>query len=195
MTIQKISGGKALIVCLATAVLLSACASSNKAGGASATPRSDAEEGGIQTQAIRTAPAARPAVNHSRPLSQLNTPDAIASREAAARRARAAAPPAPAKVVEKSSVPGFAAFIAAAAANPAPQIQPSAAGTLQKGSKVHVRSGASLHARPSADSETTAIAQNAELELGQQLSNAGGSWWYIAAGNDSGWLLQSDITR
>lgn len=187
MTIKTGSGNKALFTCLATIVLLSACASR---GGVGDAPRSDAEAEGIQTRAIRTAPAARPASNDSRPLSQLNTPDAIASREATARRARATATAAP--TVADSSAPGLSHFLAVAAANPAPQPR---SGAWQKGSKVLVRSGTALHARPSAGSETTALVQDAELELGPQVYNAGGYWWYVSVGNDTGWLSQSDSTR
>lgn len=54
---------------------------------------------------------------------------------------------------------------------------------------------ASLRARPSASSEGTPIAPATELELGPQIYNADGYWWYVTAGKDSGWLLQADIQR
>lgn len=174
------------LVIAGSVLWLGACASP-----APVAPGRDSEEGGIQSRAIRTAPMARQERNESRPLSALNTPEAIAAREAAARRARATAP---LPVADKSSTPGLSAFLAAAAANPAPQPPTTgAAGPLQTGSKVRVRSGAVLHARPSIGGSSAAITAGAELELGQQVSNAGGRWWYVAAGSDSGWLSQADI--
>lgn len=170
---------------LAASLSLGACASR----GAAAASKGDAEDRGIQSRAIRTAPAARPARNESRPLSALNTPEAIAAREAAARRARA-----PAGSTAESSAPGLAAFLAAAADNPAQQVQ-SGASALQKGSRVRVNDGATLRARPNAAGETVTLMQGGELELGPSVYNAGGTWWYVAVGNDSGWLLQTDIAR
>ena len=67
--------------------------------------------------------------------------------------------------------------------------------TLQKGDKVQVKSGTLLYAQPNKASQTAAITQDAELELGPQMYNAGGNWWYVTAGKESGWLLQADIAR
>lgn len=53
---------------------------------------------------------------------------------------------------------------------------------------------ASLRARPSASSEG-APAPATDLELGPQIYNADGYWWYVTAGKESGWLLQADIQR
>ena len=71
-----------------TALLVLGCGSRGpvSAGGGEAEARS-----GIQTRSIRSAPAAERARNESKPLSELNTPDAIAAREAAARSAGPAA--------------------------------------------------------------------------------------------------------
>jgi len=175
----------ATLVIAGSTIWLGACTSS-----APVAPVRDSEEGGIQSRAIRTAPMARQEHNESRPLSALNTPEAIAAREAAARRARATTTP---PVADKSSTPGLSAFLAAAA-NRTPQTPaPSEAGIVQTGSKVRARNGAVLHARPSVGSSSAAINSGAELELGQQVNNAGGRWWYVVAGSDSGWLSQADI--
>lgn len=195
MTCRKGFASKGMMASLAAAVLLSACASSGSGGGPRASsrsnaPHSDAEEGGIQTRAIRTAPAARPARNESRPLSALNTPEAIAAREAAARRARQAA----ASSTAESSAPGLAAFLAAAAENTALPVQGDAS-ILQKGSRVRLQSGMVLHARPNVGSETVTLLEEVELELGPSVYNAAGTWWYVAVGNDSGWLLLGNTAR
>lgn len=162
-------------------LLQSGCAALGGVGSAgSAGPQYE----GIKTRAIGSAPATQPANNPSRPLSQQNTPSAVAAREAAARRSR-----------ELSAT----ATVTPTAANPGPGISlatsPSQSQTLQKGSKVRVRSGTALHAQPNMASQTAAITQDAELELGPQIYNAGGYWWYVTAGKESGWLLQADIAR
>ena len=170
------------------ALLLAACAAP---GGASSAGGSVAESsvsgGGIQTSSIRAAPAARQAANESRPLSELDTPEAIAAREAAAR----SAPPRPAAAV---AAPAAAAPSATAATEAAPSAHQQNT-ALQKGATVRARSGALLHARPSVSGDTVPAPAAADLVLGPQIYNAGGYWWYVTAGKDAGWLLQSDIQR
>lgn len=156
----------------------------------------DAKGGGIQTRSMHSAPATQNTPNDSRPLSELNTPDAIAAREMAARngslKAAASAP-----VTAPLAAPLASASATAATeqllitADPHKQLP-----GLQKGMKVRARSGASLRTRPSDSSEMLqSVALNSELELGPQVYNAAGYWWYVTAGKETGWLLQTDITR
>ncbi len=178
-----------------TAVLcLPACASRGGdvfAGSAEAQPEYG---GGIQTRAIRAAPAARSAQNESRPLSELNTPDAIAAREAAARNTGGR--PVAAAGSGSQSASATAATEAVLAASTGKGNSHSRAPALQKGGKVRVRNGAALHSRPNASSEKLlAINIEGELELGPQVYNADGYWWYVQVGKETGWLLQTDILR
>ncbi|MES2683103.1 MAG: hypothetical protein V4650_06240 [Pseudomonadota bacterium] len=147
--------------------------------------------GGIQTRSMGAAPASREAVNESKPLSELNTPEAVAAREQSARSApRSTAPAAPRPPVTPENSETAAAEALLASADPHKQ---NAA--LQKGAKVRARSGASLRSRPSDTSEIIAIPSNIEIELGPQVYNAAGYWWYATAGKETGWLLQADIAR
>ena len=173
--------------------LLAACA-----GRGAATAGGEPEYSGIQTSSMQTAPKSQAARNDSRPLSELNTPDAIAARESAARNSRSAPPLVVAKkaalVVATAAVSAAphsvaAAVDAALAANNPHQKNAS----LQKGSTVRVRSDASLRARPNASSESVPVGAAAQVELGPQIYNAGGYWWYVTAGKESGWILQSDL--
>lgn len=162
--------------------LVGGCASK---GGDSASGGGEPEYTGIQTRAIRAAPATQQAKNESRPLSELNTPAAIAAREAAP------STPPPRTVVPAAPVARTAAAPAMApVAAPAHQQIP----VLRKGAKVRAYGNASLRARPSASSEGTP-APATDLELGPQIYNADGYWWYVTAGKESGWLLQADIQR
>lgn len=175
---------------VSAALLLSACA--NRGGDTAGGPVEEAvSAGGIQTSAIRAAPATQGARNESRPLSELNTPEAVAAREAAARsapRRPAEAPLAPASP-DNSATAATEALMASN--DPHKQIP-----GLQKGSKVRVRSGATLRSRPSGSSESLqSVPLNGELELGPQVYNADGYWWYIAVGKETGWLQQTDIAR
>lgn len=169
-----------LLFSIALLTLLSSCASVGGGQNGSAEPQYE----GIRTRPISAAPATQAPNNTSRPLSQQNTPAAMAAREVARRPAAAPAP-------ANSANPDLAAFLAAAASAPAS----TQSKTLQKGSKVQLRSGTLLYARPSKASQTAAIAQDVELELGPQMYNADGYWWYVTAGKESGWLLQTDIPR
>ncbi len=159
---------------------------------------------GIQTRSIASAPASRGAANDSKPLSELNTPDAIAAREAAARAAPAAprlptAATAAAVLTARGAAPAVAANARPAAA---PVATASAAldahakvEGLQKGAKVRVRSAALLRPRPNDVGDALRLPDGTEVELGAPIYNAGGYWFYATAGKDSGWLSQSDIAR
>lgn len=178
----------------AAALLLSACATT---GGGDSSPFAgesvESGGGGIQTRAIRSAPATQQARNESRPLSELNTPAAIAAREDAKRNGLATASP------STRPAPAPAARPAAAAPRPlgAPAVaSPAAAGpppaAWAKGMKVRLRSGTALGARPSIGSDSTPAVAS-EFELGPQIYNAGGYWWYVSNGKEAGWVLQTDI--
>ncbi|MDO9451863.1 MAG: hypothetical protein Q7J29_03290 [Stagnimonas sp.] len=186
-TLKSVVGAVALSSVLG---LVGGCASG---GGQSATQSAggESEYTGIQTRAIRAAPASQQARNESKPLSELNTPAAVAAREAAPRSPppRQAAPaPAPAVAV---AVAAAAAPTPTSASAPAhQQIE-----VLQKGAKVRAYGNASLRARPSTKSDGAPVAPNIDLELGPQIYNADGYWWYVTAGKESGWLLQADIQR
>lgn len=174
----------------ASLALTAGCA--NLGGGGSASSESSYGGGGIQTSAIYAAPAAKQAPNESRPLSELNTPEAVAAREAAARKEPRQAP---AATAAQKPVPASAAVTTTTSG----QVQAATDAhqqivTLQKGSKVRVRSAAALHARPSPGGDS-APAVATEFELGPQIYNAAGYWWYVTAGKESGWLLQTDIQR
>jgi hypothetical protein len=166
---------------------LTACASGGVplfSGGEGA---SGASSGGIQTRAIGSAPATREAQNDSLPLSALNTPEAIAAREAAERSKTTTTPkPTTSAPAAKPVAPPTGAVPAAAAAAPKLPAQ---------GSKVRLRAGAALYLRPSSSSEKGPALTVSEVELGTQIYNADGYWWYVQSGAESGWLSQTDIQR
>lgn len=179
-------------LCLMAAGMLAACASLGSGGAASEAGGDTAAAGeGIRTTAIRTAPAARQAANPSRPLSELNTPEAIAARETLSRtrpRSIPAATPTTPQIIATRSPAIVARQPAPAATAPLPKA------VLQKGSKVRARNGAVLRERPAANGAAiTTPALRGELELGAQIYNAAGYWWYVTSGQDAGWLLQTDI--
>jgi len=182
---------------LAAALCLTACASAGAPLLSRGEGASEASSGGIQTRAIGSAPATREAQNDSLPLSELNTPEAIAAREAAERSETATTPkPATsAPVIARPAAP--AAKPAAATTGAAPTAAAAAAKpTLPaKGSKVRLRAGSALYSRPSTSSEKGAALTASEVELGTQMYNANGYWWYVQSGAESGWLLQTDIQR
>lgn len=182
------------LVTLACAVLLIAgCANR---GGSADSAAASRDEGSIQTSGIRSASATKSARNESRPLSELNTPEAIAAREAAARSTPR--PPMPRDTEFSQAEPPRAmpetsvtAETETALANSDPHKQVA---SLQKGGKVRMRSGATLRSRPSASSERVELAAPAsELLLGPQVYNADGYWWYVTAGKDTGWASQVDL--
>lgn len=168
-----------LLLSVSVLMLQSGCASVGGQNAASAEP----QHGGIRTRAIGAAPATQPANNPSRPLSQQNTPTAAAAREAAAHS----------ESESLTANPELAA-VSATAARPTPAVPPQSK-ALQKGDKVQVKSGTALYGQPNKASQTVAVAQDAELVLGPQIYNVGGYWWYVTAGKESGWLLQTDIAR
>lgn len=195
-----------LIGSLCVGLLLGGCAS--RGGGAGSGGDEPEYGGGIQTRAIRSAPPAKQASNLSVPLSAQNTPEAIAARERAASApspitprpvapgtsaARPTARPVPAAraapaAVASANTSVSAEFESALAANNPHQKNPA----LQKGLKLNVRRDASLHARPSLSGEAVQ-APGGQVVLGAQMYNADGYWWYVTAGQESGWLLQSDL--
>jgi len=188
----------------AATLLLGACATP---GGGSPSSEGDfGYGGGIQTRSMDAAPQAREAQNESKPLSELNTPEAIAARELAAQSAppaartttgksaasratpvRPAAPPPPVSP-ENSEVAAAEALLESA--NPH-KPKPG----LQKGMKVRARSGATLRSRPSDTAEIlqSIAIEGKDLELGVQVYNAAGYWWYVTVGKETGWLLQADV--
>lgn len=188
MSMQITSPGNGRWLFAASLVLAAGCANPG-GGGRAASGESPYGAGGIQTSAIQAAPAAKQAANESRPLSELNTPEAVAAREAAAQNEPRKAAPA---VVAKKNAP-----VSATAATEQVLATPDAhqqLPTLQKGSKVQLRANAALHARPSLGGENVPAVAT-EFELGPQIYNAAGYWWYVTAGKESGWLLQTDIQR
>jgi len=180
----------------AAALLLSACASTG--GGDSSPSGGESVEsggGGIQTRAIRSAPATQQTRNESRPLSELNTPEAVAAREEAKRNGLATATGAP---VARGSSPARPAANGPAATTARPAAAPTAVAArappaaLAKGMKVRLRGGTALGARPSIGSDSTPAVAS-EFELGPQIYNAGGYWWYVSNGKEAGWVLQTDL--
>ncbi len=167
-----------ILIAATASSLLAACASSGGRDGVAA-DGGDLESEGIRTSSIGSAPATQQAHNHSRPLSEQNTPQAIAIRESQTATGIRAAP-----------VP-LAAAVPPALAASAPTYKHNA--SLQQGSKVHIRSGASLYSRPKLSSDSAPATIADAVELGSQIHNAGGYWWYVTAGTESGWLLQTDI--
>lgn len=163
-----------LIATMALSLLTTACAGPGSAVRAEGEATVGSE--GIHTSSIRSAPATQETQNYSRPLSELDTPEAVAAREAAT-------PKPAAKPRAATAVP----VVAAAA--------PAAASAFQKGAKIKIRDGAVLYARPSLGSDTAPALNTAPVELGAQIYNVDGYWWYVTAGNESGWLLQTDIAR
>lgn len=177
----------------AAVLLLSACATPGGGDGASGGESVDSGGGGIQTRAIRSAPATQQARNESRPLSELNTPEAIAAREEAKRNGLASATPAVRPAAPGAAAPASRAAAPRAAAPPAAAAAARPAATAyQKGAKVRLRSGTALGARPSIGSDSTPAVAS-EFELGPQIYNAGGYWWYVSNGKEAGWVLQTDL--
>jgi len=175
---------------LAAALLLSACATTGESTPAAGSESVESSGGGIQTRAIRSAPATQQTRNESRPLSELNTPEAIAAREEAKRNGLATTLPSTRAALPARPAAGAAAPRPLAA--PAVAAAPPAKTALQKGMKVRLRSGTTLGARPSVGADS-APAVASEFELGPQIYNAGGYWWYVGNGKEAGWVLQTDI--
>jgi hypothetical protein len=184
---------------LAAVMALSACANrggSSDGGGYGSGGGGEPQYGGIQTKAIGSAPASREASTESRPLSELDTPDAIAAREYA-KENRLSSKPAPASGRSAAAAPAVSATAETQAALAAAAGGGNAhrGAGLQKGSRVRVRAGAPLYARPSIAAEKLAAAPGEQVELGTQMYNADGYWWYVGQGKDGGWLSQTDILK
>jgi hypothetical protein len=148
---------------------------------------------GIQTRSMRAAPATQRMENDSRPMSEWNTSEAIAARQAeqapaAGRPAMPARTMPPSAMAESSAVAETEALLATS--DPHQKVE-----SFQKGAQVMVRPGTKLYARPSLSSEVAPLTGTLAVELGTQIYNANGYWYYISAGKESGWLSQSDIQR
>lgn len=184
------------LLSVAAAFALSACATPGGFTSSSGGEAAESSGGGIQTRAISSAPATQQARNESRPLSELNTPEAIAAREEAKRSGLtaetvASATPRAAPAARPKPAVGKPAAAPTANAAAAPPARPAAA-ALQKGMKVRLRSGTALGARPSVGSDSTPAVAT-DFELGAQIYNAGGYWWYVSSGKEAGWVLQTDL--
>lgn len=173
------------LAALTLLALLSACANPAvllKGGDSS-------EGGGITTTAAGRAQPTQIANNDSLPLSAQNTPDAIAARDANA-RAGITAPAAPATNIHASAQP---AAMRAASPSGGDAAHEKIA-SFVKGAKVQVRGGAALYERPATGSATVlSVPTTSPVELGVQIYNAGGYWYYVAVGKDTGWVSQADL--
>lgn len=201
-----------LLLTVLAGCLLAACAS----GPFHKAPANNS--GAIQTAAIGQAPAAEPPSFGSKPLSELNTPDAIAAREAQARLGGSAVPP--------PSFPAYPDYPAEpppplpdfgtppppelAYTPPPPPVAPRApvasiapgepaaahaqVSAFSKGAKVSARPGAALRLRPNSASEAIqSLLLDTPVVLDSRVYNAEGYWWYVTSGADDGWVAQSDL--
>lgn len=200
---------------IAARLLLGFCAGALLSGCSSGPFRKEpsSESGSIHTAAIGKAPPAEPPSFGSKPLSELNTPDAIAAREAQARLAGNLPPPSfPAFQSAPPTPPPLAAAPQAAPAYsppppPAPAYTPPASSAsgepaaahaqvsaFSKGAKVSARPGAALRLRPNSASEAIqSLLLDVPVVLDSRVYNAEGYWWYVIAGADDGWVAQSDL--
>lgn len=168
---------------LAAVLLLSGCAERIAAlrGGSADTGGS-----GIQTRALDRAPATKAPAAQSRPLSETNSPDAVAARQAQAR-------------AEGRSLPGMGY---GNAINPGPTRGEPAAPHAQvsgfaKGAKVYVRAGAALRSRPNSGGDAIqALVLDDQVTIDSRVYNAEGYWWYAVTGSgEDGWIAQSDLLQ
>ena len=160
-----------------------------------------AESGGIQTRAYDQAPATQaPSVN-SKPLSETNSPDAIAARQA---QARASGQPVPGSGYRPPAASAPAATATAAATTTAttattagePAAPHAQVTAFEKGRKAAVRPGAALRSRPSSGSDAIlSLVMEAQVTLDSRVYNAEGYWWYVLAGAEDGWIAQSDLLQ
>ena len=150
----------------------------------------DSSDGGsITTTAASRAQPTQIANNDSLPLSAQNTPDAIAARDANA-RAGISTPAVPTARTTGSPRPAASAAINRSASDAAHE---KAAG-FAKGATVQLRGGAALYERPTSSSGTVLLVPTTSpVELGAQIYNAGGYWYYVAVGKDTGWVSQADL--
>ena len=165
-------------------LLLAACALTACAG-------EQVEEGSaIHTAGIGEAPHTQASSERSMPLSSTNTPDAIAAKIAAA-RAVPPPPPNPAYVAAHPNAPAAARapYSPSLAAAPA-----AVAAVYTSGASVAVRDGAVLRSRPNTSSDSVqSLVLNNQVKLVSHVYNAGGHWWFVEAGKETGWMLQTDF--
>ena len=173
-----------LLTAFAAALLLTGCAERMAAmrGGAS----DSNSGGGIQTRGLDSAPATQAPTARSKPLSETNSPDAVAARQAQAR-------------AEGRSLPGMG-YGNAVNAGPtrgepaAPHAQISG---FAKGAKAFVRAGAALRSRPNSASDAIqSLVLDDQVTLDSRVYNAEGYWWYAAtASGEDGWMAQADLLQ
>lgn len=174
------------------------------------------ESGSIHTAAIGKAPPAEPPSFGSKPLSEMNTPDAIAAREAQARLGgnppppsfpayQSAPPPPPPPPLPAAMPPAAPAY--SPPPPPAPAYTPPASSAsgepaaahaqvsaFSKGAKISPRPGAALRLRPNSASEAIqSLLLDTPVVLDSRVYNAEGYWWYVTVGADDGWVAQSDL--
>ncbi|ROH92153.1 SH3 domain-containing protein [Stagnimonas aquatica] len=209
---QAIVPARLLLIALA-GVALAACAS----GPLHKAPAGNG--GSIHTAAIGQAPPAEPPSFGSKPLSELNTPDAIAAREAQGRLGGGVATPPPAfpaypdypaepppPPLEFGTPPPVLAYPAPSPSSAPPRVpvasmapgEPAAAhaqvSAFSKGAKVSARPGAALRLRPNSASEAIqSLLLDTPVVLDSRVYNAEGYWWYVTSGADDGWVAQSDL--
>ncbi|MDP3859819.1 MAG: SH3 domain-containing protein [Stagnimonas sp.] len=177
-----------LLLTAVAGLTLAACAprSGYTRGGA-------AESGGIQTRAYDQAPATQAPTVSSKPLSETNSPDAIAARQA---QARASGQPLPRSGYAAPAAPAAAATAAAATTAGEPAAPHAQVAAFEKGRKAAVRPGAALRSRPSSGSDAIqSLLMEAQVTLDSRVYNAEGYWWYVLAGAEDGWIAQSDLLQ
>lgn len=86
---------------------------------------------------------------------------------------------------------GYQQAVAQAAVAEASQSTPAA--SLAKGGTARAVSNAAMRLRPTKSSDAVNADLSGALELGPQIYNADGYWWYVTAGKESGWMLQTEL--
>lgn len=146
---------------------------------------SEPESGGIQTRAYKQAPVTQAPAVSSKPLSETNTPDAVAARQAQARAAGVDLPGA-----------GFGQAFRAGPTRGEPAAPHAQVAGFEKGRKVFVRAGAALRSRPNSGSDAIqSLVLDDQVVLDGRVYNAEGYWWYVTAGAEDGWLSQADLLQ
>lgn len=170
-----------LLTALAAALLLTGCAERIAAmrGGSS-------ESSGIQTRALDRAPATQAPSARSRPLSETNSPDAVAARQAQARAEGREAPGA-----------GYGQAFKAGPTRGEPAAPHAQISGFAKGAKAYVRAGAALRSRPNSASDAIqSLVLDDQVTLDSRVYNAEGYWWYaVTASGEDGWMAQSDLLQ
>ena len=171
------------LTALAAALLMTGCAERLAAmrGGSS-----DDSGSGIQTRALDRAPATQAPSARSKPLSETNTPDAVAARQAQARS-------------EGRSLPGmgYGNAIKAGPTRGEPAAPHEQISGFAKGAKAFVRAGAALRSRPNSGSDAVqSLVLDDQVTLDSRVYNAEGYWWYAAtASGEDGWMSQGDLLQ